>query len=176
MATLNRDEITAALTRLGELAIAQGSSIELVLMGGAVMVLGYAARLSTRDVDALILAPREARQVRAWVEQVAYEHDLPADWLNDGAKGYLKGLSQGAVLFSAPGIVARSPAVAQLLAMKLAAWRDDVDIDDARRLLQDLRGEQARVWALIEPYVIPGYELKAQLAFTDLWESTYGET
>ena len=104
----------------------------------AVMVLGYQARPSTRDVDAVILAPKEARLVRALAKQVAEENDWPEDWLNDGAKGYLVGISEGPILFSAPGIEARAPSLEQLLAMKLSAWRDDLDISDARRLLQEI--------------------------------------
>ena len=52
----------------------------------------------------------------------------PEDWLNDGAKGYLVSISDGPILFSAPGIEARAPSLEQLLAMKLSAWRDDLDI------------------------------------------------
>jgi len=106
---------------------------------------------------------------------VAQEYNLSPDWLNDGAKGYLVGgVSQGAVIFSAPGIVVKSPAIAQLLAMKLCAWRDDVDIEDARHLLRSLSGNQGQIWAAIEPYLLPGAELKAQYALLDLWETTYG--
>lgn len=138
------------------------------------MVLVYNTRVSTRDVDALILDPPETRTVRSLVKQVAHEYNLPEDWLNDGAKGYLVGLSEGPIIFSAPGIVVKSPAVVQLLAMKLSAWRDDVDIEDARRLLQELSGEREQVWQAVEPYLVPGAELKAQYAFLDLWESLYG--
>jgi len=178
MATFSREEIQSGLKRLGELAQAQGLKIHLTLVGGAVMVLGYQARQSTRDVDAVILAPKEARLVRALAKQVAEDLDWPEDWLNDGAKGYLVGISEGPVLFDAPGIEARSPALEQLLAMKLSAWRDDLDISDARRLLQELmivseRGKD-EIWQNLEPYLVPGDELTAQYAFLDLWESLYG--
>jgi hypothetical protein len=39
MPLINRSEIVAALKRLGELALADGESIQLVVLGGAVMVL-----------------------------------------------------------------------------------------------------------------------------------------
>jgi predicted nucleotidyltransferase len=176
MATFTREEIHDGLRRLGELAQGQGLNIRLTLVGGAAMVLGYQARQSTRDVAAVIVAPREARLVRTLAKQVAEERDWPEDWLNDGAKGYLVGISDGPVLFSAPGIEARSPSLEQLLAMKLSAWRDDLDISDARRLLQEIQSGRAKdeIWQSLEPYLVPGDELTAQYAFLDLWESLHG--
>lgn len=174
MALLSKQEITHALERLGQLAEKQAISIELLVVGGAAMLLLYNARLSTRDVDVVILAP-EASTVRSLAKQVAQELNLPDDWLNDGAKGYLIGISRGNVLFAAQGIMVISPTIGQLLAMKLSAWRDDVDINDARQLLQSLSGGQQEIWAAIQPYLIPGAELKAEYAFLDLWETLYGE-
>jgi len=52
---LSRTEINCALDRLGELAEAQNIRIELLLVGGAAMVLLYNARLSMRDLDVVIL-------------------------------------------------------------------------------------------------------------------------
>jgi len=128
MATFTRQEIEEGLRRLGELAQAKGLRIELTLVGGAVMLLRFNARPSTRDVDAIVLLPREVKIVRDLAKQVAEELDWPEDWLNDGAKGYLVGLSKGPLIFQAPGIEANAPSLEQLLAMKLSAWRDDVDI------------------------------------------------
>ena len=50
MATFTRQEIESGLRKLGELAQAKGLKIQLTLVGGAVMVLRFGARLSTRDV------------------------------------------------------------------------------------------------------------------------------
>ena len=174
MSLLTRQDIEEALTRLGQLAIQQNQQIELLAVGGVVMVLAYDARLSTHDIDAFILSPKEARIVRNLAAQVALEKDWPEDWLNDGAKGFLVGISEGPVIFTAPGIIVKRPALSQLLAMKLSAWRDDVDIEDARRLLQEISGSQDNIWEIIVPYLVPGQELKAKYAFLDLWETTYG--
>ena len=174
MALLSQHDIAKALTRLGELAQQQGHQIDLLAVGGVVMVMAYNARLATHDVDVFILLPKDARIARSLAQQVAQELDWPDDWLNDGAKGFLVGVSSGSVIFSAPGIVVRRPKLAQLLAMKLSAWRDDVDIEDARRLLQEISGTQDEIWQAIEPYLIPRKQLKAQYAFLDLWETTYG--
>lgn len=178
MTLLARGQIEEALRRLGELAHAQDQVIELLAVGGAVMVLAYDARLATHDVDAVLLQPKLAQFLRRLVSQVADELGWPADWLNDGAKGFLMGASDGGVIFAAPGIVVHSPAPAQLLAMKLSAWRDDVDIRDAERLLRDWVGETGgdheAIWSEIEPFIVPGQALKARYAFLDLWESVYG--
>jgi hypothetical protein len=58
--------------------------------------------------------------------------------------------------------------------MKLSAWRDDVDIADAQVLLREFSGKRAEVWSLVEPYLVPGRELKAKYAFDDLWEAERG--
>ena len=73
MATFSRAEILAGLQRLGELAQEKSVTVQLTLMGGAVMVLAYEARLSTHDVDVLIRSPREARIVRELAQRVAAE-------------------------------------------------------------------------------------------------------
>jgi predicted nucleotidyltransferase len=176
MATFTEQEIREGLQRLGELADAKGFQIRLTAVGGAVMVLAFGARQSTRDVDVVILSPREARTVRELAAQVADEFGWAPDWLNDGAKGYLRGFSEGSLLFSAPGIEVRAPSLEHLLAMKLSAWRDEVDISDARRILQEIARTRTRqeIWDAVEPYLIPGDELTAQYAFLDLWESLYG--
>jgi hypothetical protein len=176
MATFSRQDIQVGLQRLGELAQSKGFHIQLTLVGGAAMVLGFDARQSTRDVDAIILEPDEVKRVRTLARQVAEEKDWPEDWLNDGAKGYMIGFSEGPKLFSSPGIEVYSPSIYQLLAMKLSAWRDDIDISDARRLLQEVaQGKsQNEIWQEVEPYLIPGDELTAQYAFLDLWEALYG--
>ena len=63
------------------------TSCDLILIGGAAMILHFGAMRATRDIDVLILRgdPPSLRQA---VESVAQEHNLPSDWLNDGAKGF----------------------------------------------------------------------------------------
>src|SRR5438045_1843637 len=41
MATLSKTDVVAALTRLGEIAQAQSESVELILLGGSLMVLEF---------------------------------------------------------------------------------------------------------------------------------------
>jgi hypothetical protein len=174
MATLNKAEVIAALTRVGELAVDSGQSVELLLLGGSLMVLVFGTRDSTRDVDVVILRPQETSEVRKIGEAVARERDLPLDWLNDAAKGFLIGPPRGPVVFTSPGIVVRRPSFEQLLAMKLCAWRDDLDVADARRLLLELPGAYDEVWQKVTAYLQPGRELTARYAFDDLWDELHG--
>jgi hypothetical protein len=176
VATFSEQDIQRGLQKLGELAQARGIEIHLIAVGGAVMVLAFGARQSTRDVDVFILTPPEARIVRELAIQVADEFGWAPDWLNDGAKGYLRGISEGPVIFHAPGIKVQAPSLIQLLAMKLSAWRDEVDISDSRRIMQEIGTiyTHDELWKAMEPYLIPGDELTAHYAFLDLWETLYG--
>jgi len=76
---LNRARVVQALNRLGRLAEQEGVILELCMYGGAAMMLAYAARESTKDVDAVVrpggVAVRLARQV-------ATELGLDESWLN----------------------------------------------------------------------------------------------
>ena len=94
MATLTKQDVIAALTRLGQLAQTQNETVELVLLGGSLMVLLFQTRESTRDVDVLILAPANIQRVREMAKSVASERGWPEDWLNDAAKGFMVGLSR----------------------------------------------------------------------------------
>ena len=119
---LSRDTILAALARLGELLQARGVTGELCLLGGAVMVLAFKARASTKDVDA-IFAPAAA--VREAAAQVAAELDLPEHWLNDGAKGFVSARHEvvGDDLPQFAGLRLTAPTAEYMLAMKCFAAR-----------------------------------------------------
>jgi hypothetical protein len=173
MKLLSRREILAAFRALAK-ELPPGSPTEIIIGGGAALVLLYGAREATKDVDALRISPLDSASVRAAARRVANRAGLPEDWLNDGAKGYLHGLTPGEILFDSPSLVVRSAAPQQLLAMKLSAWRDDVDIGDARLLLSKMEGSRDEVWTLVEPFLVPGRELKARYAFEDLWELEHG--
>ncbi|HEV2847041.1 MAG TPA: hypothetical protein VG477_19445 [Thermoanaerobaculia bacterium] len=155
MKLLSRDDILRALQALASELSPEASPTEIIVGGGAALVLLYEARAARR---------------------VAQTLGLPEDWLNDGAKGYLHGLLPGDVLFQKTPLTVRSVAPRQLLAMKLSAWRDDIDIADARLLLSKLAGSSDEVWKQVEPYLVPGRELKTRYAFEDLWELERGHS
>lgn len=170
---LSRSLILEALGLLADELPAE-SPVEILVGGGAALVLLYGARESTKDVDALAVIAVEPAAVRSAAARVADRIGLPEDWLNEGAKGFLHGLTHGEILYEKSALTVRAVTPQQLLAMKLSAWRDDIDIADARLLLSKLSGSGAEVWKSIEPYLVPGRELKARYAFEDLWELEHG--
>jgi hypothetical protein len=104
---------------------------------------------------------------------VGNELTLPEDWLNDGAKGFLKGFAIGPIVFEHPNLVVLTPATEQLLAMKLCAARLGVDYSDIRVLLSHVGGTKEEVWAKLEPYLVQERELTAGYLFEDLWDNKH---
>lgn len=174
MDRMSRDDIVRALELLAQELGPRPHPVELVVAGGAALALLYDARASTKDIDAFSVVAADLPDLRAGASRVASALGLPEDWLNDAAKGYVQGVSLGPVFVETPSLLVRTLAPPQLLAMKLSAWRDDVDIEDARLLLSHSVGDREAIWNAVRPHIVPGRELKAGYAFDDLWEATHG--
>lgn len=140
---LSRSEIIEALADLNRGLSARGVIGEVCLYGGAVMVLAFNARPATRDVDAVF---HPAPLVRELAAAVAETRGLPADWLNDGVKGYLSAqpalTAEDLPLF--PNLRLTRPTAQYLLAMKCLASRtgraegEADDVADIRFLIRRL--------------------------------------
>jgi len=122
-------DMRRALHRLGTLAQERGIHLELTAVGGAVMVLKYGARPGTRDVDAVETVPPLV-DVEDLIRQVAQEEGR--------ASRFVSVPLRGDELLSGPGIRVWSVRADQMLALKIAAMRDDVDRRDAAVLARDL--------------------------------------
>ena len=123
---------------LGQKALHAGIALRLQVVGGIAMMLGYSARVRTRDVDVVLLRVHR-EEVLAFAAEIAAEMDWPVNWLNDDAMSTMWGSSTGRELLSVPGLTLEMPSEVQLLASKLAAFRDDRDGNDARVILNALR-------------------------------------
>jgi hypothetical protein len=140
---LDRETIVGALSRLAELLRERGVEGEVCLLGGAVMVLAFSARPSTKDVDAIF---EPASLVRRLARDVAEERGLPDDWLNDGAKGFVSVRHETTEtdLPQFPGLRLTAPTLQYMLAMKCMASRiaagadDHGDVADIRLLVDRL--------------------------------------
>ena len=146
---LTREAILRALSSLSDELGKQGITGELCLFGGTVMVLAFTARLSTKDVDALF---QPASIIRDLARRIAEAQDLPADWLNDGVKGYVSTRHETTAgnLSQFPHLRLTMPVPEYLLAMKCMAARlggttgEPSDIPDIVFLIRHLRLQSAR--------------------------------
>lgn len=164
---LNRSRITQALRRLGELAHAEGLTLELCLYGGSVFTLVYGSRDATKDVDAVFRPEQEGRVLAA---KVASELELPADWLNDDVRQFLAEKEAKRSLPSAEfgdGLRVAVPTAAYLLALKLRACRPPLpgyagDWGDIRFLVEKMGLSSVEEAALIFERFFPHDELKPE--------------
>lgn len=93
------------LAEVGALLATRGITGEIVLAGGAVMVLALHARGGSRDIDAVFA--READAIRQAAGEVADTHGLPTAWLNDHVRVFVGGDAPTVELFDLPGLRVR---------------------------------------------------------------------
>jgi hypothetical protein len=184
---LSRQEIIGALTRLGQLAQANGHQIELLAVGGAVMVLAYNARLATHDVDVFIVSPKEAQIARTLAQQVAQEFEWPDAWLNDGAKRLMAQIEQIAkVALQRESLILRSLVQEFLRNQPVLAddsppqTEDQIVVAMSAALLELLAlrtGQNPPAWtASIGPVAEPVYLLKAAAQMKRLKQLCFQES
>ncbi|MFQ5615355.1 MAG: DUF6036 family nucleotidyltransferase [Anaerolineales bacterium] len=75
------------LTLLKEVNQHLNTPCDVILIGGAAMILHYGAIRATRDVDILI-GRGDPQELRKAVKAVAQGHALSETWMNDAAKGF----------------------------------------------------------------------------------------
>lgn len=100
---------------------------EVYVLGGAVMCLVFSARPSTKDVDGFFLPSAGVREA---VRRVARARDLPDDWLNDAAKGFLSDRGEFAPFLELPNLRVLTATPEYLLAMKCLAMRLGAEFHD----------------------------------------------
>jgi len=171
--TLTATDIRRAFDALSTELGANDRRAQIAITGGAALVLLFDARETTKDVDAYFVQP-DPPIIRAAAAKVARDLALPEDWLNDAAKGYFVAISEGPTVYESTSLIVRAVAIEQLLAMKLAAWRDAIDRGDARLLIAELPGTREEIWSNVRQFVPVNYADKASYAFDDLWDSVHG--
>jgi hypothetical protein len=169
MALLTREQIEAALAMLDAELGRAGQRASIHLVGGAVMCLVFRAREATRDVDAWF---EEPGAVRAAAARVAEALQLPEDWLNDAAKGFLPAgarFESWRVLQNLEIFVADTRT---LFAMKCAAARTEEDAGDIRVLARELGLTDARAALVVVEQYYPAERLpvRTRLLLEELFD------
>ena len=150
---MERSQIEAYLAHLSDALGRRNLTGEIVLFGGAAMVLAHQARVSTKDVDAVFVPKAEVYAAAAEITEL---HDAPEGWLNDAVKGFLSDKAETRPLFDLPHLKVFVASPEYLLAMKCMSMRigrDETDIRDVRFLMRHLGLHQAdEVLDLVEKY------------------------
>jgi hypothetical protein len=174
---MTREAILAALRALSDELAKQDLIGEVCLFGGMVMVLAFAARVSTKDVEALF---QPAQIIRDLARRVAEEQGLPEHWLNDGVEGYVSARHEvvAGSLPQLPHLRLTMPVPEYLLAMKCMAARlggttgEQSDVPDIRFLIRRLELKSAKeVLDLVgQYYPANGIPVKTQYLVEGLFE------
>jgi len=132
---MSREAVLELLHDLAARLRARDVSVGIRLVGGAALAIAYYDRRATFDIDAVFSPVEPVLEV---VAEIAAEQNLPSDWLNSNAMGYVPFVGPEAwVEVFADGDVTVSVARPEmLLAMKLAANRGRRDNDDIAALLE----------------------------------------
>jgi hypothetical protein len=149
---MTQDQMRRAFEALNAELARDGVKGEIGVVGGAAMVLAFNARKATRDVDAVF---EPSGKIRAAAARIARAQRLPADWLNDAAKGYMPADTQPrSIVLDLSHLAVWVPPPQYLLAMKaIAARLDGYDAQDLRMLIRHLNLRRAEdVLEVIENY------------------------
>lgn len=152
---MKKEDILKYLKILNTKLKQKGIKGQIGLFGGTVMCLALNARKSTKDIDA-IFKPKE--QIYNFVQEIANEQNLPADWLNDSVKGYLSENNQMKVFKNMSHLTIYIPSPEYMLAMKCISARleGSKDIDDVIFLINYLNIKSVEeVLKIIEKYFPP---------------------
>lgn len=148
---LSETKIRELFGLLNEELEKRDETAEVGIVGGAVMCLVFHARKATRDIDAIF---KPTALVRQLVERIAEDQNLPRDWLNDAAKGFIqKGFERQEVI-DLSHLRVWAPEPKYMLAMKCISARwDTSDRDDVEFLIRFLKLKSAQsVFRIIEDF------------------------
>ncbi|MCP5046191.1 MAG: hypothetical protein GY940_03405 [bacterium] len=154
MKILSKEDILQYLQELSDEMGKEGLKGEILVFGGAAMVLAFNARPSTRDVDA-IFQPKS--KIYELSKKIAERHQLPGDWLNDSVKGFVRSNSfDYELLIRHQNLSVYIPEPEYLLAMKSISMRigiESSDIDDIKFLVSRLKLEKIDdIFKIIKKY------------------------
>lgn len=159
---MNRHDIMRYFELVNEKLKTEGHRGEIVLAGGAVMLLVLKSREMTKDVDAYFGVPSE--HVRNAALAVAREEGLPDDWLNDGVKGFFYGTPPQDQLASFSNLNVYHVSPRYMIAMKALAGRPE-DIEDLKALIRFTGlNDVDQVLRVVQEYV-PPHLLRPQVQY-----------
>lgn len=134
MRELSKNDVEKYLSCVNEKLSQRQKHGEIVIAGGASLMMVYNARNSTHDIDALFKPSKEFREI---ISEIAYENNLNEDWLNDGVKGFFTDKLGIDLYKEYSNLSVYSINAEGLLALKLTSARVDTkDMQDSITLMK----------------------------------------
>ena len=161
---MNRQDIEKYLRMLGQELLQRGVTGEILLAGGAVMLLKVQNREVTKDLDAYF-HPGQANVIRDAAKVIADREGLADDWINDGVKGFFYSQPPADEWAEYPGLRVYTASLDYLFAMKVVAGRPQ-DIEDIKALANAMNLSNAKdALAIVKKYV-PEQLLTPRMEYT----------
>jgi len=154
MQELSKNEILSYFEEINKRLAANNQHGEIVLTGGAALTLVFNARDSTHDIDAIFRPVSDMREI---IRNMAIEHNLPMDWLNDMVKPFVTDKLTIVLHTEYTNLKIYSVDAESLLAMKLTAARfGSSDMDDSIFLMNHLGIKTDReVFDILDKHIDP---------------------
>lgn len=148
---MTRDQLIHALQLLGHRLAERCVQADIVIAGGAWMVLFLGSREVTKDIDAYLAPPTEP--IHQAVHAVADELGLPGDWLSGGIKEFFFGTPPQKLWANYQGLSVYAVSEDYMLALKVYAGRNEDQVD-TRILIRHLGIQSVdEVLNLVERYI-----------------------
>ncbi len=153
-ASMDRNDLVQVLRDLDSHLV---TDCEMVVIGGAAMILHFGAPRTTRDVDVLVIKGEPAT-FRESVLAVARERGLPDGWMSDAAKGFADILPPDfqqrlvPLEFNLRHLRLYALGLPEQAAMKIVALREQ-DLEDLELLMPHMTEEERQVLVRIAHHV-----------------------
>lgn len=124
-------------------------SLDMVVVGGAAMILHFGAIRATKDIDAILLKGDNDILNEA-VQKISESHNLSSNWLNFAAKGFVDALPIDfmnrliPLSYNLKKINLFVLGRVDQIAMKIVALREQ-DLEDLEILLRDITEEEIEI-------------------------------
>lgn len=181
---LQTAEIEQLLEELGnKLALRGLALVQMMIVGGAYMLLNIGNRQTTQDIDVFPLNYVDSSQpdgntetILTSIRSIARTHQLKRDWLNDAAAGILGWMAppiEQLTLWRKYGVLeVYMPNPDFILVTKIFGYRDK-DYNDVAALLKKLQIEtRGQAQALVDQYIDRNTqrEYRTHVTLDDLFE------
>ena len=148
---MRTDDIVRNLKLLGQELELRGVTGEILIAGGAFMLLVIQNRDTTKDIDAYFAT--ESQAIREAAQVIAEREGLSPDWLNDGVKGFFYQTPPMEKWADYPGLRVYTVSPDYAFALKAIAGRPE-DVADLEALKAYLKLASAQeAIAIVEKYV-----------------------